>query len=126
MRRFIVLRTASAVRRQQSRHDRSNVQPSRSSVQPSHRTRARRQAEQRPGVQLAEERRPVFKKMIVENPRAALQMAVQMVVRQELPPAIVAKIEQRVNGRGALRVYQGVGADNQSPSLYRVKIYLQC
>ena len=68
------------------------------------------------GVRLAEERRPVFKKTIVSDPRAALQMAVPMVVRQQLPPTVLAKIEGRVNGRGALRVYQGVGADNQSPA----------
>lgn len=59
------------------------------------------------GVKLARERRPVFKTLIKENPKAALEQAVPMVVRQKLPPEIVAHLESRVNGVGALRVYQG-------------------
>ena len=66
------------------------------------------------GVRLAEARRAVFKEMIVSQPREALQQAVPVVVRQALPPSVLARIEERVNGRGTLRVYQGVGADNQS------------
>ncbi len=66
------------------------------------------------GVRLAEQRRSVFKTMIISDPRAALENAVPMVVRQQLPAAVLARIEERVNGRGALRVYQGVGADNRS------------
>ena len=68
------------------------------------------------GVRLAEERRPVFKEVIVSDPRAALEKAVPMAVRQALPMAVLARLEERVNGRGALRVYQGVGADNVSPA----------
>jgi hypothetical protein len=67
------------------------------------------------GIQLAKARRPVFKAMIRDNPRRALESAVPMLVRQDLPQAVVAELETRVGGRGALRVYQGVGGDNHSP-----------
>ena len=68
------------------------------------------------GVALAAERRPEFKRLIQTNPRQALLDAVPMVVRQDLPEAVVALLEERVNGRGAIRVYQGVGTDNASPA----------
>ena len=67
------------------------------------------------GVRLAEARRPVLKALIKSDPRRALKQAVPMVVRQELPREVLALLEERVNGRAALRVYQGVGADNRSP-----------
>src|SRR6185436_12152877 len=67
------------------------------------------------GRALAEARRPELKQWIQSDPRRALSAAVSMVARQELPPAIVELLEERVNGRGALRVYQGVGPDNRSP-----------
>lgn len=60
------------------------------------------------GVKLAKERRPVFKALIMENPREAIQKAVPMVVRQKLPPEIVSLLEKRINDIGALRVFQGV------------------
>jgi regulation of enolase protein 1 (concanavalin A-like superfamily) len=60
------------------------------------------------GSRLATARRPVFKKLIQEDPRLALEEAVPMVVRQQLPGEILALLENRVNGVGALRVYQGV------------------
>ncbi len=63
------------------------------------------------GVQRAAARRPVFKKLIQEDPRRALAEAVPMVVRQQLPAEILTQLEQRVNGVGALRVYQGVPAE---------------
>jgi len=60
------------------------------------------------GVQLARERRPVFKQLIEDDPELAIASAVPMVVRQQLPPIILAQLEKRVNQRGDLRVYQGV------------------
>ncbi len=63
------------------------------------------------GVQRAAARRPTFKKLIQDDPRRALAEAVPMVVRQQLPAEILAQLEQRVNGVGALRVYQGVPAE---------------
>ncbi|MES2708249.1 MAG: Calx-beta domain-containing protein [Verrucomicrobiota bacterium] len=67
------------------------------------------------GVTLAAARRPVFQEVIRRDPRLALAAAVPMVVRQDLPREVTDLLEARVNGRGALRVYQGVGADNLSP-----------
>ncbi len=68
------------------------------------------------GVALAQARRPVLKQLIRENPRAALEEAVPVRVRQQLPREVVELLEERVNGRAALRVYQGVGLDNRSPA----------
>ena len=68
------------------------------------------------GVRLATERRPVFKDIIRTNPEQALREAVPMVVRQELPHQVLAQLEERVNRRGAIRVYQGVGPDNSGPA----------
>ena len=60
------------------------------------------------GIELARQRRPVFKQRIIEDPRRALEEAVPMVVRQQLPANLVALLEERLNDVGALRVYQGV------------------
>ncbi len=68
------------------------------------------------GVKLAQERRPVLREIIQTNPEQALREAVPMVVRQELPAQVVAHLEERVNRRGAIRVYQGVGMDNTGPA----------
>lgn len=67
------------------------------------------------GVALAEARRPVLKQLIKSDPQWALENAVPVLVRQQLPREVVAQLEERVNGRAALRVYQGVGADNRTP-----------
>ncbi|MBI5772147.1 MAG: hypothetical protein HZA89_00205, partial [Verrucomicrobia bacterium] len=66
---------------------------------------AERAALEEEGVQLAQARRPVFKKLIAENPREALRQAVPMVARQELPVGVADLLEERVNGTGTLRVY---------------------
>jgi len=67
------------------------------------------------GVKLAQARRPVFKALIMENPREAIQKAVPMVVRQKLPPEIVSLLEKRMNHIGAIRVMQGVPLDPNDP-----------
>ncbi|MCX6858155.1 MAG: hypothetical protein NTV80_25010, partial [Verrucomicrobia bacterium] len=67
------------------------------------------------GQKLAEERRPVFKALIIEDPREAIQKAVPMVVRQKLPAEVVALLEQRMNHIGAIRVMQGVPLDLNDP-----------
>ena len=67
------------------------------------------------GVKLAQERRSVFKALIMENPREAIQKAVPMVVRQKLPPEIVSLLEKRINDIGALRVFQGVPLNPNDP-----------
>lgn len=67
------------------------------------------------GMQLAAERRPVFKTLIMDNPRDAIQKAVPMVVRQKLPSEIVSLLEKRINDIGALRVFQGVPLNPNDP-----------
>ena len=67
------------------------------------------------GLALAEARRPVLKQLIKSDPQRALEQAVPVLVRQQLPREVVEQLEERVNGRAALRVYQGVGADNRTP-----------
>ena len=67
------------------------------------------------GVKLAQERRPVFKALIMENPREAIQKAVPMVMRQKLPQEVVSLLEKRINDIGALRVFQGVPLDLNDP-----------
>lgn len=65
------------------------------------------------GVQFAIERRPVMKELIRNDPREALRQAVPMVVRQQLPPTILAHLEERINEVGTLRVYQGVPLEGE-------------
>jgi len=66
------------------------------------------------GVALARTRRAEFKKLIVEDPRAAVESAVPMVVRQDLPPDVVALLERRVHATAdveVLAVSEGSGPD---------------
>jgi len=67
---------------------------------------AERAAMEAAGVEMARARRPVFQQLIKEDPRAALENAVPMVVRQQLPWSIVNQLETRLNGVAALRVLQ--------------------
>lgn len=70
------------------------------------------------GIRLAEERRPVMKDLIREEPELALQRAVPMVMRQQLPASVLPYLEQRFNKRAAVTVYQGtppVGAPALPP-----------
>ncbi len=60
------------------------------------------------GVALAAARRPAFKELIKDDPKSAIEKAVPMVVRQELPAQIVVMLETRVNDVGVLRTLQGV------------------
>ena len=59
------------------------------------------------GVALAKARRPEFLKLIKTDSARALKEAVPMVVRQDLPPKVVAQLEERVRGVGQLRTYAG-------------------
>ncbi|MFZ4765170.1 MAG: Calx-beta domain-containing protein, partial [Roseimicrobium sp.] len=60
------------------------------------------------GVALAKERRSAFKDLIQSDPKAAIEQAVPMVVRQQLPTAILGLLEQRINDVGVLRVLQAM------------------
>jgi hypothetical protein len=69
------------------------------------------------GVQLAQGRRKEFKHLISENPARALENAVPMVVRQQLPEPVVAQLEERVSARGFYGVLgsaPGLGASGPS------------
>lgn len=65
------------------------------------------------GMRLARERRPMFKQLIKDDPRRALELAVPMVTRQKLPFSIVSLLERRANTRAWVNVYQGVPAEGQ-------------
>lgn len=67
------------------------------------------------GMTLAKARRAVFKEIIKDNPREAIQKAVPMVTRQRLPEAVLALLEKRINDIGALRVFQGVPLNPDDP-----------
>ena len=54
------------------------------------------------GLEWARRRRPILKRLIQTDPRAALAAAVPMVVRQQLPAEIVDVLEARISARGAL------------------------
>ena len=67
------------------------------------------------GVQLAAARRAEFKALIIAHPREALRQAVPMVVRQQLPAEVVAQLEERVEGRARLHIYQSAPLDPAAP-----------
>jgi hypothetical protein len=52
------------------------------------------------GVELARDRRVEMAELIRKDPKAALEAAVPMAVRQKLPQAIVDELEERVSGKG--------------------------
>jgi M6 family metalloprotease-like protein/uncharacterized delta-60 repeat protein len=54
------------------------------------------------GVRLAQARRQTMAQMIMQNPEAALAAAVPIMTRKNLPPEIVAQLEERVSGQGDL------------------------
>lgn len=66
------------------------------------------------GLKLADEHRATLGKMIPQDPRAALENAVPMVVRQDLPAEIVSRLEKRVNSRGSLIALGAVPQEGQT------------
>jgi len=52
------------------------------------------------GLSLAAERRRILAELIESDPAEALRQAVPMRLRQQLPPEIVAQLEERVTGHG--------------------------
>jgi uncharacterized delta-60 repeat protein len=65
------------------------------------------------GRELAAERRAVLTQLIRTDPRAALEAAVPMVVRQQLPAEILGLLEDRVAGRGDLALLGTTPAPGQ-------------
>ncbi|MEQ1858582.1 MAG: Calx-beta domain-containing protein [Chthoniobacteraceae bacterium] len=72
------------------------------------------------GVRQAQARRPVFKQLIQDDPRRAIETAVPMVVRRQLPPEVVAQLEKRVQATADVEV-QAVspGSDPAEPVVRR-------
>ncbi len=66
------------------------------------------------GLALAEERRNQMADFIDQNPRRALELAVPVAVRRQLPAAVVAKLEERVAGRGDLAVVAAIAAPGKT------------
>jgi autotransporter-associated beta strand protein len=62
------------------------------------------------GLALAEERRNQMADLIDQNPRRALELAVPVTLRRQLPEEIVAQLEESVSGRGDLFVMAAVAA----------------
>src|SRR5688572_11211701 len=52
------------------------------------------------GAELARNRRAEMAELIKRDPKAALEAAVPMAVRQKLPQAIIDQLEERISGRG--------------------------
>lgn len=63
------------------------------------------------GVELARQRRAELLELIEKNPRRALELAVPDSLRRQLPDAIVALLEERVDAQGDLMV-QSTTLDN--------------
>ena len=68
---------------------------------------AEREGMKATGLQLAIERRPEMKALILKSPRMALDHAVPRVILQDLPEEIVAQLERPVSATGNLNVYRG-------------------
>jgi hypothetical protein len=74
-----------------------------------------RRAMEARGAELAQAHTQAIAELIRKDPQQAIAHAVPMVIRQDLPPAIVALLENRVNLKAALEVYGNVplpGAEN--------------
>jgi hypothetical protein len=62
------------------------------------------------GLALVQARRPMFKQLIQDDPQRAIELAMPRVVRQQLPPMIVAQLEKPVSNKGDYNVYLGKAA----------------
>ncbi len=64
------------------------------------------------GLQLAQEHRQRIKSLIAEDPRRALEEALPVRWRQEMPEEVLQLIEQRVNDRGRYAVLGVLGGES--------------
>jgi hypothetical protein len=71
------------------------------------------------GVELAKSRRAEMAELIKKDPKAALEAAVPMAVRQKLPQAIVDQLEERVSGRGFYGVLIATDFENGTSEIRR-------
>lgn len=61
------------------------------------------------GIALATTRRQALKKLIVTDPAHALELAVSETVRRQLPAAVAALMEKRIDARGKLLIIASYG-----------------
>jgi len=59
------------------------------------------------GLALAVQRRELMKELIKHDPRLAIASAVPMTIRAQLPPELLALLEERVAGQGSLALIGG-------------------
>ena len=78
-----------------------------------------KQALEAEGLQLAEAQRVRMADLIQSDPQRALEEAVPMVVRQQLPAFVLARIEQRVGGRGDLETLAVSAPEKGVPAVQR-------
>ena len=71
------------------------------------------------GLQLAEAQRLRMADLIQSDPQRALEEAVPMVVRQQLPAFVLARIEQRIGGRGDLETLAVSAPEKGVPAVQR-------
>ncbi len=66
------------------------------------------------GLALAETRRHELADLIDQNPRRALELAVPVSLRRQLPEEVLAQLEERIAGRGDLQVIAAVAAPGRA------------
>jgi len=74
------------------------------------------------GIELAQNRRTALLELIKTDPREALASSVPFAVRQQMPAAVSAQLEQRISGKGSLEVLATVpreGALGDQPAIIR-------
>ena len=71
------------------------------------------------GIQLAEAHRTALADLIPRDPKRALESAVPMIVRQDLPPEIVDRLEERISAKGFFGVLGVVGQPAEAPAIRR-------
>lgn len=74
------------------------------------------------GLVLAQTRRAELKELIVTNPEHALDLAVPLALRQQLPDSVVELLEERLDGRGELALLAALpqpGQEGQHPTSWR-------
>jgi hypothetical protein len=71
------------------------------------------------GLELAHDRRTELARLIRKDPKAALEAAVPMAVRQQLPKSVQDQLEERVSGRGFYGVLIATDFENGTNDIRR-------
>ncbi|MEO7318696.1 MAG: Calx-beta domain-containing protein [Chthoniobacteraceae bacterium] len=71
------------------------------------------------GIQLAEAHRTALADLIPRDPKRAIESAIPMVVRQDLPPEILDRLEERISAKGFFGVLGVVGQPVEEQSIRR-------